>query len=50
MPVDDGTVVDTKGWCGWDWTQGVALTVLVHVSITAMSPASDKRTMLCLTV
>lgn len=34
MIVDDGSVVDTKGWQGWEWTHGVALTALYHVSTT----------------
>lgn len=24
-------MVDTKGWNGWEWTHGVALTALAHV-------------------
>lgn len=32
-PVDDGTVIDTKGWQGWEWTHGIALTALLHVSL-----------------
>lgn len=31
--VFDGTIVDTKGWGGWEWTQGIALTALYHVSL-----------------
>lgn len=22
---DDGRVIDTKGWAGWEWTHGVGL-------------------------
>lgn len=29
--VDDGTIIDTKGWQGWEWTHGIALTALLHV-------------------
>jgi unsaturated rhamnogalacturonyl hydrolase len=25
-------VIDTKGWKGWEWTHGIALTALYHVS------------------
>ena len=32
MAVDDGTIIDTKGWQGWEWTHGIALTALLHVS------------------
>jgi unsaturated rhamnogalacturonyl hydrolase len=30
--VDDGSVIDTKGWGGWEWTHGIALTALYRVS------------------
>jgi unsaturated rhamnogalacturonyl hydrolase len=30
--VEDGSVIDTKGWQGWEWTHGIALTALYHVS------------------
>lgn len=30
--VADGSVIDTKGWKGWEWTHGIALTGLCHVS------------------
>jgi hypothetical protein len=29
--VEDGTIIDTKGWKGWEWTHGVALAALAHV-------------------
>ena len=25
LRLDDGRVIDTKGWAGWEWTQGVGL-------------------------
>lgn len=28
----DGTIIDTKGWKGWEWTHGIALTALINVS------------------
>jgi unsaturated rhamnogalacturonyl hydrolase len=31
--VEDGTIIDTKGWQGWEWTHGIALTALMHVSL-----------------
>jgi hypothetical protein len=30
--VKDGSIIDTKGWQGWEWTHGIALTALYHVS------------------
>jgi hypothetical protein len=33
--VEDGSVIDTKGWKGWEWTHGVALAALAHVGIYA---------------
>lgn len=38
LKLDDGSVVDTKGWQGWEWTHGIALTALYHHS--AISPSS----------
>lgn len=35
--VDDGSIIDTKGWHGWEWTHGIALTALYHVSIPKTS-------------
>ena len=23
LAVEDGTIIDTKGWGGWEWTHGV---------------------------
>lgn len=40
-PVDDGSVVDTKGWQGWEWTHGVALTALYHVGPSFSSHEAD---------
>ncbi len=39
--VEDGTLVDTKGWKGWEWTHGVALTALAHVSIVSNNEVYD---------
>ncbi|MGN6374274.1 MAG: glycoside hydrolase family 88 protein, partial [Sphingomonas sp.] len=25
LRLDDGRVIDTKGWAGWEWTHGVVL-------------------------
>ena len=25
LRLDDGRVIDTKGWAGWEWTQGIGL-------------------------
>ena len=25
LPLEDGRIIDTKGWAGWEWTHGVAL-------------------------
>ncbi len=25
LRLDDGRVIDTKGWAGWEWTHGVGL-------------------------
>jgi unsaturated rhamnogalacturonyl hydrolase len=30
--VKDGSIIDTKGCQGWEWTHGIALTALYHVS------------------
>ncbi len=30
--VENGSVIDTKGWAGWEWTHGIALTALYRVS------------------
>lgn len=35
--VDDGSVIDTKGWGGWEWTHGIALTSLYHVRMMKFS-------------
>jgi unsaturated rhamnogalacturonyl hydrolase len=37
MAVDDGTIIDTKGWQGWEWTHGIALTALLHVRLSQTS-------------
>lgn len=36
--MDDGTLIDTKGWehptvFSWEWTHGIALTALCHVRL-----------------
>jgi len=25
LHLDDGRIIDTKGWAGWEWTHGVGL-------------------------
>ena len=25
LRLDDGRVIDTKGWAGWEWTHGIGL-------------------------
>ena len=36
LPLDDGRVIDTKGWNGWEWTHGVALYALFeHFELTS---------------
>lgn len=25
LKLDDGRVIDTKGWAGWEWTHGIGL-------------------------
>jgi unsaturated rhamnogalacturonyl hydrolase len=36
LPLDDGRVIDTKGWNGWEWTHGVALYALFeHHDLTS---------------
>lgn len=37
LRLDDGSIIDTKGWNGWEWTHGVALTALYHVCHRASS-------------
>ncbi|RSH92559.1 hypothetical protein EHS25_008004 [Saitozyma podzolica] len=42
LKLDDGSVIDTKGWQGWEWTHGIALTALYHHSAIAPgSPSAD---------
>ena len=36
LRLDDGRVIDTKGWNGWEWTHGVALYALFeHHDLTS---------------
>lgn len=30
LRLDDGRVIDTKGWAGWEWTHGVGLYGMHH--------------------
>lgn len=30
LRLDDGRVIDTKGWAGWEWTHGVGLYGMYH--------------------
>ena len=41
--VADGTLVDTKGWKGWEWTHGVALTALAHVGVRTTRSSAKER-------
>ena len=31
LRLDDGRVIDTKGWAGWEWTHGVGLYGMLSV-------------------
>ncbi|KAJ9119019.1 hypothetical protein QFC22_003508 [Naganishia vaughanmartiniae] len=35
LHLEDGSIIDTKGWGGWEWTHGVALTGLYHHAAVA---------------
>ncbi|GHJ89713.1 hypothetical protein NliqN6_6115 [Naganishia liquefaciens] len=39
LHLEDGTIIDTKGWGGWEWTHGVALTGLYHHA--ALAPTKE---------
>lgn len=42
LPLDDGRVIDTKGWAGWEWTHGVALYALFeHFELTSSTASLD---------
>ena len=30
LRLDDGRVIDTKGWAGWEWTHGIGLYGMYH--------------------
>ncbi|ORM70636.1 glycoside hydrolase 105 family protein [Pantoea wallisii] len=30
LHLDDGRVIDTKGWAGWEWTHGIGLYGMLH--------------------
>jgi unsaturated rhamnogalacturonyl hydrolase len=30
LRLDDGRVIDTKGWAGWEWTHGIGLYGMLH--------------------
>ncbi|KAI5449366.1 hypothetical protein NCC49_004770 [Naganishia albida] len=39
LHLEDGSIIDTKGWGGWEWTHGVALTGLYHHA--AVAPTAE---------
>lgn len=39
LKLDDGRVIDTKGWDGWEWTHGIGLYGLYHYHALTSSPA-----------
>ncbi|ORY32177.1 putative glycosyl hydrolase family 88 protein [Naematelia encephala] len=45
LKLKDGTVIDTKGWKGWEWTHGIALTALCHHSSISPSSASAQHSL-----
>ncbi|GMK58299.1 hypothetical protein CspeluHIS016_0503310 [Cutaneotrichosporon spelunceum] len=44
LHLEDGTVIDTKGWAGWEWTHGIALTALYHHQAIAPKDAAAYST------
>lgn len=36
--VEDGSIIDTKGWGGWEWTHGVGEFLFLRIG-TALIPA-----------
>ncbi|KAF2021832.1 glycoside hydrolase family 105 protein [Aaosphaeria arxii CBS 175.79] len=45
LKLDDGRIIDTKGWDGWEWTHGIGLYGLYHY-YTLTGDASTKTIML----
>lgn len=42
LALDDGRIIDTKGWAGWEWTHGVALYALFeHHRLTNSTTSLD---------
>ncbi|GFZ42929.1 hypothetical protein JCM24511_00647 [Saitozyma sp. JCM 24511] len=42
LKLKDGSIIDTKGWQGWEWTHGIALTALYHHSrLDPSSPSAQ---------
>ena len=42
LRLDDGRVIDTKGWNGWEWTHGIGLYgLLKHADITGSRSSLD---------
>ncbi|SPO22157.1 related to unsaturated glucuronyl hydrolase involved in regulation of bacterial surface properties, and related proteins [Ustilago trichophora] len=42
LPLNDGRIIDTKGWNGWEWTHGVALFALFdHYQLTSAASSLD---------
>lgn len=42
LRLDDGRVIDTKGWAGWEWTHGIGLYGLFKChQLTADLPESS---------
>jgi len=39
LRLEDGSVVDTKGWAGWEWTHGIGLYGLWHYHELTNDPA-----------
>jgi unsaturated rhamnogalacturonyl hydrolase len=40
LKLDDGRVIDTKGWDGWEWTHGIGLYGLYHYYTLTGSPTT----------
>ena len=40
LKLDDGRVIDTKGWDGWEWTHGIGLYGLYHYHTLTSSPTT----------
>lgn len=42
LRLDDGRVIDTKGWAGWEWTHGIGLYGMLHYYQQTGDPATLK--------